>query len=316
MNTRWWMTAVAVPAAMLVALVVIPLPFAGDLPDPIATHWGSGGAPNGSMPTWGLVVLTAALFTLVWLVSLAAHRGGTLLAPVAAVLYFLGGLLIAVMVTTMLANRGAVSWTDAGGVGLGTVALVVGVGLVVGAVGWVLAGGRKKVFPEAESSRLPSIDLDADDVGVWMSSGVSLWVPILGLAGLVAAIVIQGGTGVLLGAVGLVLLAVAAVRVVVGPEGVTIGLGWWGWPRRHIPLDEIARAEVLQVEPLSYGGWGYRIVTSQVLTNARAIVVRRGPGIRLVRDDRPDLIVTVDDAERGAGLINELLSRRGLLHAV
>ena len=169
MNTRWWMTAVAVPAAMLVALVVIPLPFAGDLPDPIATHWGSGGAPNGSMPTWGLVTLAAALFTVIWLVSLAAHRGGTLLAPVAAVLYFLGGLLIAVMVTTMLANRGAVSWTDAGAVGLGTVALVVGVALVGGAIGWMLAGGRKKVFPEAESSRLPSIDLDADDVGVWMS---------------------------------------------------------------------------------------------------------------------------------------------------
>ena len=76
MNTRWWMTAVAVPAAMLVALVVIPLPFAGDLPDPIATHWGSGGAPNGSMATWGLVTLAAALFTVIWLVSLAAHRGG------------------------------------------------------------------------------------------------------------------------------------------------------------------------------------------------------------------------------------------------
>jgi hypothetical protein len=132
----------------------------------------------------------------------------------------------------------------------------------------------------------------------------------------VAALVLQGGTGILLGIVGLVLLAVAAVQVVVGPEGITIGLGWWGWPRRQIPFDEIARAEVLHVEPLSYGGWGYRIVASRVLTNARAIVVRRGPGIRLVREDRPDLIVTVDDAERGAGLINELLRRRGTLHVV
>jgi len=313
MSARWWTTAVVVPAAMLVSLVVIPLPFAGDLPDPVAIHWGAGGVPNGSLATWGFVVMAASLFTLIWLVSLAAHRGGTLLAPVTAVLYFIGGLLIAVMVTTMLANRGAASWSDASGVGWGSVAMVVGAGLVGGVVGWVLGGGRKNVFPAADSSRLPSIDLDADDVAVWMSAGVSIWVPALGLAGLIAAMVLQGGTGLLLGAIGIVLLAVAAVRVTVGPEGVTIGLGWWGWPRHEIPLEEIARAEELQVEPLAYGGWGYRILSGRVLTGARAIVVRRGPGLRLVRDDRPDLVVTVDDAGRGAALVNELLRRRGLL---
>ncbi len=311
---RWWTAAVVVPAAMLVSLAALPLLFAGDLPDPVAIHWGAGGEPNGKLAVGGFVLMVAVLYAVIWLVSLAAHRGGTLLAPVVAVVFFVGGLLLAAMVTTLVANRGATSWSDAGDVGFGSVAVILGSGLVAGVAGWLLGGGRRSVFPPVTGQpSVPAVELGADDVAVWMSAGVSIWVPALGLAGLVAAMVLQGGTGLLFGAIGIVLLAVAAVRVTVGPDGVEIGLGWWGWPRRVIPLEQIARAEALQVEPLAYGGWGYRILSGRVLTGARAIVVRRGPGLRLVRDDRPDLVVTVDDAGRGAALVNELLRRRGLL---
>jgi hypothetical protein len=39
----------------------------------------------------------------------------------------------------------------------------------------------------------------------------------------------------------------------------------------------------------------------------RAIVTRGGEALRLVREEMPDLVLTVDDAETGAGLINSML---------
>jgi hypothetical protein len=298
---------------VLASLMAVPLLFAGDLPDPLAIHWGLGGEPDGKLALWGLVTLLGGLFTGIWVVSLTAQRGGTLLSPVVAVLYAVGGLLLAALVTTLVANDGAATWSDAAEVGWRHVLVIFAGGLAAGAAGWLLAGGRRGVSSSDGDIPVASVDLDEDEVAVWMSVGASIWAPALGLAGLAAALVMKGAGGVLLGVVGLLLLAVAAVRVTVGAAGVGIGLGWWGWPRWVVPLESVSRAEVLHVEPLAYGGWGYRILSGRVLTGARAIVVRRGPGIRLVREDRPDLIVTVDDADRGAGLVNELLRRRGLL---
>ncbi len=53
---------------------------------------------------------------------------------------------------------------------------------------------------------------------------------------------------------------------------------------------------------MSYGGWGYRIRPGM-----RAIVTRGGEGLRLVGEGKADLVVTVDDAQTGAGLINSML---------
>lgn len=310
---RWWTAAVIVPVIMLVLLVTIPVLFAGGLPDPLAVHWGTNGEPNGTLSLGGLVALVAGLFALIWLGSLAAHRGGSLLPPVVAVLFFVGGLLLGAVVVTIVANDGAESWADASGVDLVNVLAIVGGAVVAGGIGWLAAGGRRSASPAIATDAAPTVGLGAGETAAWTSAGVSVWVPALGLAGLAAALVMQGTTGILLGVVAVVLLGASAIQVTVSAAGVGIGLGWWGWPRRVVPLDQIARAEVIQVEPLAYGGWGYRVLTGRVLTGARAVVIRRGPGIRLVRDDRPDLIVTVDDADRGAGLVNDLLRQRGLL---
>ena len=55
---------------------------------------------------------------------------------------------------------------------------------------------------------------------------------------------------------------------------------------------------------MSYGGWGYR-----VRPGVRAIVIRGGEGLRIGRTNKADLVVTVDDAATGAGLVNALLQR-------
>jgi hypothetical protein len=100
----------------------------------------------------------------------------------------------------------------------------------------------------------------------------------------------------------------SSVRVTASEKGFVVGFGWWGWPRRRIRLDAIDHAEALDdVRPIAYGGWGYRITGT-----ATAVVLRRGPGIRIVRDRGREVVVTVDDPDRGAGVVNDLVTRRML----
>jgi hypothetical protein len=97
-------------------------------------------------------------------------------------------------------------------------------------------------------------------------------------------------------------LLLAQVRLTAGPGGAVVALGPLGIPYVRIPLDEVASAAVEEVTPLAYGGWGYR-----VRPGVRAFVIRAGQGVRLRRTGKPDLVITVDDAERGAGVVNALI---------
>jgi hypothetical protein len=58
---------------------------------------------------------------------------------------------------------------------------------------------------------------------------------------------------------------------------------------------------------MQWGGWGYR--GSRRLFRKAAVVLRAGPALRLDLADDTQLVVTVDDAESGAGLLNDLLAR-------
>ena len=69
------------------------------------------------------------------------------------------------------------------------------------------------------------------------------------------------------------------VKVTVGANGLVAGLGPLHMPRVRIPLDEVDDVSVVQVEPMAWGGWGYRM-----WPGVRAVVVRRGEGIRVSRE--------------------------------
>ena len=116
--------------------------------------------------------------------------------------------------------------------------------------------------------------------------------------------------GIVLG-VGLVLAGaavamLATIRVTADPHGLTVAYGPFGWPRTAIPLDRIDRAQVIDVRPMRHGGWGYR--GSLRMFRTAAVVLRAGPGIEVDLTDGRRFVVTVDDAEAGAGTINDLLA--------
>jgi hypothetical protein len=85
-----------------------------------------------------------------------------------------------------------------------------------------------------------------------------------------------------------------------------VAYGPLGLPRQRVPLSRIRGARAIHVTPLRHGGWGYR--GSLLVFGRAAIVVRGGDGIR-VDCDRGRLVITIDDADTAAGLLNDLVDR-------
>jgi hypothetical protein len=222
----------------------------------------------------------------------------------AAGLLGVGGLLAAVSWLSVLANRDAGSWRDAGSVGWIQLFVAAVIAIGAGAIGWFLAGGNA-ARTAAEPGYTPTMDVADPLAMVWTGRGIGKVTTAIGIAMVLIGVIMWGVTGLVLALVGIVGLAFAAVRVTIANGGVVVSMGWWGFPLWKVPLDTVTSAEVEDVRPLAYGGWGYR-----VRPGVRAVVVRAGESIRLVRGDGPDLVYTVDDATTGAGLINAVIGAR------
>lgn len=302
---RSWLALGLVPAMLAVAIV---LPFAlywGEIPSPMATHWGFDGAPDGSMNPGLILVLLAGFFGVVWLgaVRTAGRLSGE--APsFLAVLYGIGGLLAAVGWLSVLANRGAADWMRADTLGALPVALVVIAGVVAAMLGWVLGGGSAATQPSVPAPALGGVD---PQLTIWAGRGSSRILTIVAGAVIVIGLATWSIATLLLVLIGALMLTFAEVRVIVAGGGVLVSHGWLGFPSWKIPLGEISAARVEDVRPMAYGGYGYR-----VRPGVRAIVMRGGPSLYLERRDKPDILFTVDDPITGAGLVNSMLEAEPL----
>jgi len=98
------------------------------------------------------------------------------------------------------------------------------------------------------------------------------------------------------------------LRVRFDARGVGIRYGHLGWLRQRIALERIEAARGLRLDPMEHGGFGYR--GSLRWSGRAALVVRAGWGLELVLDGGKRLAISVDDAERGAELINRFLAQR------
>lgn len=107
---------------------------------------------------------------------------------------------------------------------------------------------------------------------------------------------------------GLLAWSVSSLEVRLTPETFTVAFGRFGWPRRVIRLADVAEASAIVVEPMEWGGWGYRWIP---WAHASAAVIRRGPGILLQLRDGRQFVVTVTDAVNGAKLTSAALIGAG-----
>lgn len=136
------------------------------------------------------------------------------------------------------------------------------------------------------------------------------WVVILTCAWVVLLVLNSGvvGEATSWGLFGVVLLVAAvgalaeiltgsSVRVTAGPNGVTVHWGLVGWPRSNYRIEQIERAEMVDVPwwRVAYGFWWTPRRTS--------CTVRRGPTLRLkLRSGRTVLVTAPDPAAAVAAL--------------
>jgi hypothetical protein len=295
-----------VPILAVLAAVVLPLAAAPDLPDPVAIHWGLDGRPDGSAPLIVDAVLLAviiALVTLLPLVAVARSDRGTA-RTMLALSHGMGAFLVLLRWRTLELNRDVAVWTEAGSLTLLDLLVLALLAAPLALLGWWL-GGLHPDLPRPVHDVVRQV-LPADGRLVWVGSESWTLARVLGpglvvVGGAVTALRVAPETlviGATLMLVGVALWWFTSITVAVGPAGLRVRFGPLGWPALRVPLGTIERIVVEDVEPLAYGGWGYRW-----MPGVRAVVIRRGVGLRIGRAGQPDLVVTVDDAATAAGVL-------------
>ncbi|MFE6634914.1 DUF1648 domain-containing protein [Streptomyces tendae] len=316
-------TAAVWTAGVTAVLAGMPLLARDRLPDRLATHWGlTGESPDGSMPLWAAALVPA----LIWLVTAAAvsvplMRAGPPIHPWATVtLLPLGILLTGAQAAVIRANLDRADWHEARQPSTWVVAILVAA-VLAGVAGWLLVSRRGGTSDDATTSdeAAPALDIPKGRRMVWFSRTANPWLQLLAAAiGLVAAgalVALVGGVaapGALwavfagCGAGSLACAMFSSVQARVSERGLEVSFGPLGWPGRRWAPDDIDTARMEVRSPAEVGGWGYRLSglgTTVMLRAGECLVIR--PHGR-----RTDFAISIDDAERGAALLNALRTDR------
>ena len=324
---RFTLVAVTLPAvlvAVALAAQVLALPA---LPDPVAIHWGASGSPAGFGPAWIVPVLTAAIgFGLPLVIAASAlaglrrgDRGTTyrLLGATSLGVSTLLGALTTSLFVMQVGIEDASAAPDLWGPGLASLIATIALGVA----GWLLQPHEPyRVSALDASAGTTEIRLGDTERVVWLQrtqiarSGIIVLgiAPLVLVAANILVVFEAPESGVSTGLVILTVLVLAlllmtcAFHVRVDEHGLSV-ISVAGFPRIHVPLAEIARAEPVSVNPMGeFGGWGLRWAPGG---SGFGVVLRTGPGIRVTRTNGKAFTVTTDDAETGAALLNALGAR-------
>ncbi|MER5535698.1 DUF1648 domain-containing protein [Streptomyces mirabilis] len=310
--------AVGWGVGVLALLVALPLAASGRLPDRLATHWEAGSdRPDDSMPLWAAALFPALIWGVLAVgVVLTLRRAGAgrgVPGWAAAGLGFGGVTLLGAQASVVRANLDRADWHEAGSVTSGVVGTLV-VAAAAGAAG-LLATRRAPDEPRPATDG-PTLDIPAGQRVVWLARTSNSWLHALAaLTGLLAiTAVVSALAGLtdlpfLLAAApfafaSLLVLGCSSVRARVGERGLDVAFGPFGWPTRHWAAEDIESARVENRTPAQVGGWGYR------LSGLGTTVMPRGGECLVIHPSRGrEFAVSVDDAERGAALLNSLSAR-------
>ncbi len=310
-------TIAGVMPVLALSAGLIPFLFARDsLPDRLASHFDSSGVPDGSMTVAWFVTTTGGLLAVGVAILVAIGLGRRpLQSGLPAILAFLGGFLAGLgagmLAGGVLSQEGNVSWEDASSPWPTILASLV-LATTLGA--WAARVATRLPTSDARSSvagSAPVMSLEPGEHAVWRTVLHNSWLTAGGIAVIVAGVVIAVATmwwiALPAGLSGLAMLSFGRLEVRADRSGLHVAYGPLRWPSTTVAIDRIDKATVIDVRPMKWGGWGYR--GSLKLMNQAAVVHRAGPGVRLDLDDGKVFVVTVDDPETPAGLVNAEVSR-------
>ncbi|WP_353115630.1 DUF1648 domain-containing protein [Microbacterium sp.] len=304
-------------SAVAFGLVLSWLP---ELPDPVATHWSTD-APDGfgspATYLWMTAAIGFALPAVLSLVTLAAVGGNW-----GGAARFMGALALGLSGFGAVTNAGSVliqrgledarQTTGITGVLLASFATL----LLLGAIGWAV---QPRVVP-ATAEVLPekAIALDDGERVVWIKTAtmartglIVLGAAALLVLGLTVFMFLRGSgaawiSGIALVVVFLGIATTVVFRVRVSPAGFGVR-SLLGWPRTRVAIDDVESVRAVEANPIGeFGGWGWRIG----LDGRTGIVLRNGAAIEVGRRGKRPLVVTVDDAQQGAALLQAYMDRR------
>lgn len=323
---RGWVVAVVcgvLPAALLAVIVAVPAALWSRLPGRIADHWTLAGTANGTAPRlvpfllMGVIALAGAgIVAAGWARARRAAGGpprrraavaGTATATTAVGLFMTAeGAASVVMIA--LANLGGGGLRSASVGAGGMPEMIAGPVLLAALASFVLRryGGLGVADDGAPRS---SVGLRPGERAVWTGRARAGWPwpagTLLVAAGVIAGVVAgQWGLAVVLLVAGGAMFLHTSVRVTVTARGVAVAYGPLGLRLTRIPLRRIASAAAVE---RAGGGFGYR--GSLLVFGAAAVILRRGPALRLTLTNGKFFLVTVDDAATGAALLNDLIAR-------
>ncbi len=304
---------------VLGVLVALPLAARDRLPDRLATHWDASGGPDSSMSFWaatfvpGLIWLGMAAVVVLILWRARGSAAGAAPGWAGATLGFGGVTLLGAQASIVRANLDNTDWREAGSVTVWVVATLAAAVAVGAAALW--AGHRSRVTVPPPAG--PTMEIPEGQRFVWLSWASNPWLhgmaAVTGIVSVAASVTAVGGlTGaeaaLLAGPLALatvVVLGCASVQARVSEKGLDVTFGPLGWPARRWAADSIASARVETRTAAQVGGWGYRLNglgTTVMLRGGECLVIRTVKG--------KDFAVSVDDAERGAALLNSLIGQR------
>ncbi|MBS1906013.1 MAG: DUF1648 domain-containing protein [Actinobacteria bacterium] len=311
---------VVVPLVLSGVVLGLVLAWLPELPAPAATHWGPSGVDGFGPPVvfaWMSVLLgfvLPAVLTITTIIGVRDHWGGGARLLVGMALG-ISGLSAVLTLGVVAAQRGLADAKQAGDT-LGVMLLSFGAFVVLIGVGWLL---QPHIRP-APATPLRPAHVDSIARGervVWLATAtlsrpavILISLLIVVVVGITAFMAIRFTDRLWVPVLTLLLIggafaSSASFRVRVGPDGLRIR-SLVGFPRVHVPLDEIVSVRAVECNPFGeFGGFGWRLG----LDGRTGIVLRRGPAIEVERRDKRPLVVTVDGAAVGAGVLQAYLER-------
>ena len=309
---------IALPALVAAAASIIGMLLTPDLPDPMAVHWGVDGAVDrlGGLDSYiVVVVLLVPLFVAGVLgFSYSPLRTGTsrLFVRTVVGLSIWFGVFISLSMFLGVQTQRNIADVEAVPVSSVVVPLLIGFGVALAAAALgVLVAPR---IPELKrpSSEAVALELNDGEQAYWSKTARSprgvIAIPIGAMLLIVVLFTIVGVPAWLSILVALVLASLCTMlawRVVIDRRGLTI-TGLFGFPRFHVPLENVAAATVVEVSAMrDFAGWGIRVGR----TGNWGVIARSGEAIEVERKHGTPFVVTVDDAATGAGLLTSLARR-------